>query len=168
MVEGAKSLWILKIISDLKRESLKRRDYILYLLASLIGIFSGMFLYLVGSYLWPPRKPFGETVRVVGWIPIAYTHELLPPPSSMKFTYGNIPAILINDGGPLKAFSFVCTHLGCVVEWLPDKRVFSCSCHGGEFDEGGNVTGGPPTEPLNRFDIQIRNGRIYVKPAWRT
>jgi len=146
---------------------MSRRDCIIYLLGSLIGMFCGLVLFLIGSYLWPPRRPLEEPMRVEGWIPVAYTREV-PPYSSKEFAYGNIPGILINDRGEMRALSLLCSHFGCVLNWLPDMKVLSCPCHGGEFNPNGTAVGGPPEDPLNQFAIQVREDRIYVKPAWLT
>lgn len=50
----------------------------------------------------------------------------------------------------------ICTHLGCIPSYNGDKKNFKCACHGGEFDENGRQTFGPPPKPLviPPFDIQ--------------
>jgi nitrite reductase/ring-hydroxylating ferredoxin subunit len=44
--------------------------------------------------------------------------------------------------GEFKAFTAVCTHQGCLVSKLVDKKIH-CDCHGSEFsiEDGKNVTG---------------------------
>ncbi|NKQ40330.1 MAG: Rieske 2Fe-2S domain-containing protein [Sulfurovum sp.] len=42
----------------------------------------------------------------------------------------------------------LCTHLGCIPSYRPEKKNFLCACHGGEFDASGNVTKAPPPSPL--------------------
>ncbi|CAE8682563.1 unnamed protein product [Polarella glacialis] len=37
----------------------------------------------------------------------------------------------------------VCTHLGCVVPWVPSANKFCCPCHGSQYDENGKVVCGP-------------------------
>ena len=64
-----------------------------------------------------------------------------------------------------------CTHVGCVVPWVPDgtseddlaaKGVFNCPCHGGIFDRYGVVHAGPPPRPLDIFPISIERGELVV------
>ena len=42
----------------------------------------------------------------------------------------------------------LCTHLGCIPAYRPDKHDFKCACHGGEFDANGINTAPPPPSPL--------------------
>lgn len=64
-----------------------------------------------------------------------------------------------------------CTHVGCVVPWLPDdpsedslaaKGRFNCPCHGGVFDRYGIVHAGPPLRPMDIFPITIEDGKLMV------
>ena len=60
-------------------------------------------------------------------------------------------------------FSPVCTHLGCQVEWETGDGQFHCPCHGGRFNRDGEPVAGPPSHPLQRLPIVIRENRIYVR-----
>ena len=62
---------------------------------------------------------------------------------------GDVPVLLAMVDGAEVAFDARCTHMGCVVQQVPDG--FRCPCHGGRFDRAGNPTGGPPTIPLRRL-----------------
>jgi len=42
----------------------------------------------------------------------------------------------------------LCTHLGCIPSYFPDKNKFICACHGGVFDASGEVLKAPPPSPL--------------------
>src|SRR5262249_42408020 len=39
---------------------------------------------------------------------------------------------------------------------------FGCPCHGGQYDQEGNRTAGPPVRALDRYEFYIRNGRLYL------
>ena len=57
-----------------------------------------------------------------------------------------------------------CTHLGCPVRWIEEKREILCPCHGGIYDLNGFVIGGPPPRALYRYAFEIRDsGGIYVR-----
>lgn len=67
-------------------------------------------------------------------------------------------------GGSVRAFSAVCTHLGCVIEWQPSaSQAWFCPCHHGRYDREGRVLGGPPPRPLEPVQASVRNGQVYVK-----
>jgi glycine/D-amino acid oxidase-like deaminating enzyme/nitrite reductase/ring-hydroxylating ferredoxin subunit len=53
----------------------------------------------------------------------------------------------------LKAFSAVCPHLGCIVQWNADEKSFDCPCHGSRFDSGGTVINGPSPTDLHKIHI---------------
>jgi len=58
--------------------------------------------------------------------------------------------------------SAVCTHKGCTVKWEDKRRVFSCPCHEGRFDERGNVVSGLPRRPLPRYHVALVGDEIYA------
>lgn len=58
--------------------------------------------------------------------------------------------------------SATCSHLGCLVNYHKDKRVFICPCHGGRYDLAGKNIAGPPPAPLTRFPIKKQDGMILV------
>ena len=39
---------------------------------------------------------------------------------------------------------------------------FGCPCHGGQYDQEGNRTAGPPVRALDRYEFYIRNGRLTL------
>jgi cytochrome b6-f complex iron-sulfur subunit len=70
---------------------------------------------------------------------------------------------LVDAGGELRAFSAVCTHLGCIVRWETGMEHLYCACHGGMFDRAGQVVGGPQPRPLPRHPLEVREGQVFVK-----
>jgi Rieske Fe-S protein len=39
---------------------------------------------------------------------------------------------------------------------------FGCPCHGGQYDTEGNRTAGPPVRALDRYEYEIKNGRLVL------
>ena len=60
------------------------------------------------------------------------------------------------------AISAVCTHLGCLVTWDEDQKIFKCPCHDGRYDSEGRVISGPPPAPLYRHKAKIEDGKILL------
>ncbi|WP_210443299.1 Rieske (2Fe-2S) protein [Nocardioides sp. SYSU D00065] len=62
--------------------------------------------------------------------------------------------------GDFKAFSAICTHLGCAVESSTDG-VIPCPCHASEFSlEDGSPLSGPATAPLEAVQITVDGDSI--------
>jgi Rieske Fe-S protein len=64
------------------------------------------------------------------------------------------------------AISTRCMHLGCPVRYIQAAQRFVCPCHGGVYDFRGEVSGGPPVRPLDRFYTRVRNGQVEVGPRY--
>jgi Rieske Fe-S protein len=69
-------------------------------------------------------------------------------------------------GADFIALSTRCMHLGCPVRFVAASERFICPCHGGVYDFTGEVSGGPPVRPLDRFYTRVRNGNLEVGPRY--
>jgi len=77
--------------------------------------------------------------------------------SAVIFKFGSKPGIVVRTAeGDLRAFSAVCTHLDCTVQFKTDTTQLWCACHNGFYDLGGNVVSGPPPRPLEKFTVNVR------------
>ena len=73
---------------------------------------------------------------------------------------------VIREENALSALSAVCTHLGCTVQWKPDKTEFACPCHGSRFHPDGTVFGGPAPRPLAWYALTASpDGYLEVDTA---
>lgn len=61
-------------------------------------------------------------------------------------------AVYRDADGELHAFSAVCPHMGCIVDFNPAESSWDCPCHGSRFDLGGRVLNGPAITGLERVD----------------
>ena len=64
------------------------------------------------------------------------------------------------------AISTRCMHLGCPVRFVEAAGRFICPCHGGVYNFRGEVDGGPPVRPLDRFYTRTRNGQVEIGPRY--
>jgi len=80
------------------------------------------------------------------------------------------PAILVRlTDTDVVAFSQKCTHLGCVVYYKTEEERWHCPCHEGNFDaRTGAVVSGPPTRPLGRIDLEVRDDGVIWALGRRT
>jgi thiosulfate dehydrogenase [quinone] large subunit len=91
-------------------------------------------------------------------------------PSNQSLTFNDPtvgPIVLIHlDNGQYVAYSAICTHAGCQVQFDPSARDIACPCHGAVFDPYNNaqVVGGPAPYPLQKVPIQYdpSTGNIYL------
>ncbi len=56
----------------------------------------------------------------------------------------------------------LCTHLGCIPAYRPDKHDFKCACHGGEFDASGIDTLPPPPSPMVIPPFNVKGKTIVL------
>jgi Rieske Fe-S protein len=66
------------------------------------------------------------------------------------------------------ALSSRCMHLGCPVRWVEAAERFICPCHGGVYNIRGQVAGGPPVRPLDRFYTRLNpaTGLVEIGPRY--
>src|ERR1700740_2575038 len=66
------------------------------------------------------------------------------------------------------ALSSRCAHLGCPVRYVAAAERFVCPCHGGVYDFTGQVVGGPPVRPLDRFYTRLNTatGLVEIGPRF--
>jgi Rieske Fe-S protein len=64
--------------------------------------------------------------------------------------------------GQYKAFSAVCTHVGCIMSEVANGTI-DCPCHGGQYKiTNGAVVAGPPPSPLPARRVKIVNGQVVL------
>jgi menaquinol-cytochrome c reductase iron-sulfur subunit len=65
------------------------------------------------------------------------------------------------DGG-LRAFSTVCPHLGCGIDWNDGQRRFVCPCHDSFFSLDGKVITGPSPRDMDELDVVTEASEVKV------
>lgn len=66
------------------------------------------------------------------------------------------------DETNFEAFSVNCTHLGCPVNWIQSADLFLCPCHGGVYNQEGQVVAGPPPLPLTKYPVRVQAGQVQI------
>jgi thiosulfate dehydrogenase (quinone) large subunit len=74
-----------------------------------------------------------------------------------------LPAYVVQPSpGRYAAFSSVCSHAGCTVDFGGDGT-FRCPCHGGVFDAAtGAVLSGPPPAPLGPLPVTVVGDQLHI------
>lgn len=65
------------------------------------------------------------------------------------------PAVLFRTKAGIFAYSAVCTHEGCTVQFNSASKKLQCGCHGAVFDplNGAKVLTGPTNQPLAKLEV---------------
>jgi cytochrome b6-f complex iron-sulfur subunit len=139
-----------------------RRGFINWFLGTCVGAFLVAVLYPLSRYLVPPEV--GESTA--GTVTVSIKPSDVKPNTGQIFKFGSRPAILVRTpAGELKAFSAVCTHLNCTVQYRPDLSHIWCACHNGHYDLNGKNIQGPPPRPLDAFTVNPRGDQIVVSKS---
>jgi cytochrome b6-f complex iron-sulfur subunit len=135
-----------------------RRSFIDILLGSSLSATVLSIIYPVVEFLIPPAVSESQQNNV-----IAGSAKELKPNSGIVFKFGSQPAILVRaPTGELRAFTAVCTHLNCTVQYREDLQHIWCACHGGQFDLNGINVAGPPPRPLEQYAVNLSGDDIVV------
>ncbi len=151
---------------------MKRRDFVkgIVLASGIVGITpfipAGKFLVTTFSFKYVRQK-------------IANVNDI-PPNNRLLFTYpktGDIEQdsdpfrkfLLIRlPNGEFKAYSAVCLHLWCIIDYKPDKVDIECPCHGSTYNaQTGVAFKGPASKQFNKTLPEVKleiddNGDIYA------
>ncbi len=142
-------------------EEVTRREFARYLVAGAAGMAAGN----LGLAIWTQLRAIntGEPTEIVALDRVAVGDSYL-----FRYPEKNDPAILVRlSDREVAAFSQKCTHLGCVVFYEASEQRWHCPCHEGNFDaRTGAVLSGPPTRPLGKIEVEVReDGTIWALGA---
>src|SRR5947207_2239325 len=105
------------------------------------------FIYVIVDYIIPPRV----RERILEVLNVGKITDV-PVNSARIVKFNKTPIVLVHTTeNQIKAYSAVCTHLGCIVQYSEDSKNFHCNCHGSVFDMNGTNIGGPAPRPLKPF-----------------
>jgi thiosulfate dehydrogenase [quinone] large subunit len=107
----------------------------------------------------PSSQTSGRLLANASQVPVNQSLSLNDP------TLG--PFLLIHlDNGQFVAYSSICTHAGCQVQFDPSARDIACPCHGAVYNpyNSAQVIAGPAPSPLQTIPIRYdqTSGNIYL------
>jgi Rieske Fe-S protein len=116
------------------------------------------FFYPVIRFINPPDVPEASVNEV-----IAGNVKEFKSGGGKIVKFGSRPVLLIRLGeSEWKAFSAVCTHLNCTVQFQEGKGQIWCACHNGLYDLSGKVVSGPPPRPLEEYSVNLRGQDVVI------
>jgi cytochrome b6-f complex iron-sulfur subunit len=139
--------------------TLTRRSLLDWLVVAGSGVVTAVLAIPALAYLWPAAKGgAAEAAEVEG-------AKSMTPGQSKTLQVGGKAVIVVRDRSGFRAFSAVCTHLGCLVKWDAASKHFLCPCHAAIFAEDGSVVSGPPPAPLPGYKVKEVGDKVFVSAA---
>ena len=138
---------------------MKRRRFIKTLLGfSAVSTLAMVVTPIIG-FLSPPNvASVGAGGRT-----LAETTDDIPVGSAKVVAMGSKPVIVVSTAAGVKAYSAVCTHLGCIVGYDRPSAHIVCPCHDGHFNPAnGGVLSGPPPRPLPPVAVSVERKDIFL------
>lgn len=136
--------------------------------ATSLGVSSGLFSVSAAGAGSTSQKPYPR-IKVVDL-------ATLKPDTPVSFNYPDesSPATLIRlresaaggvgPGSTIVAFSQLCTHKGCPVNYRPERKLMICPCHWSTFDpaKSGQMVIGQASQALPQIQLQVDGGSIFA------
>ena len=135
-----------------------RRSLIRWLLGGGLTASIVSFLYPAIRFMSPPAVPDASVNEVS-----AGKVSDLKPNTGKIVKFGSRPALLVRAGETeWRAYSAICTHLNCTVQFQESGRQIWCACHNGFYDLNGKVVSGPPPAPLEEYAVRVRGEEVVI------
>ena len=136
----------------------ERRTLIRWLLGGGFTASIASFIYPAIRFMNPPDVPEASVNEVS-----AGKIQDLKPNGGKIVRFGSRPALLVRvDENQWRAFSAVCTHLNCTVQYRDSTRQIWCACHNGTYDLNGHVVSGPPPAALEEYAVRVRGDEVVI------
>jgi cytochrome b6-f complex iron-sulfur subunit len=144
---------------------ISRREFLYYIWGASIALFT---LQSTGLLVWflIPRFREGEFGGVF-WVDVNNLPDVNAPPAN--FPDGRFWMVSLDSSQPndrmdraqdepehirgVAAIYKVCTHLGCIYDWVPSNNRFECPCHGSKYRLDGRRIEAPAPRTLDRFKV---------------
>ena len=145
-------------MSDESKKQLNRREFFSFVTVGWVAFTSAVAgLASLAFRFSYPNVTFDPEMDFVAGLPTDYEEGV---DERWKNGFG---VWMVKQEGKLVALSNICTHLGCVPNWLPAELKFKCPCHGSGYYMNGINFEGPAPRPLERYKISLTpEGKIKV------
>jgi len=147
----------------MKQVNKGKRNFLNWLLKGSLGAFLVSFIYPIYKYVIPPASSEANVSQVK--LPFKLADLKNEIHKSRIFKFGHKPGIIVlTPEQELKAFSGLCTHLDCTVQYRDDMEIIWCACHNGHYDLEGRNIAGPPPRPLEQYSVHVdeTTGEIII------
>ncbi len=133
-----------------------------------LGVFGGLvgFVALLSSVKLPVSTGPSQTTTTQSGAPsgsVANKNTMsVGAPVYFEYPTGYPNMLMLQSDGSLIAFSLLCTHVCCQLQYVPSVKELGCPCHGSIFDATGKVLQGPAYVDLPRVTLNVdQNGFVF-------
>lgn len=162
---------------EIEDRSISRRRFMERGILAIFGALAAIFGLPIFRYVLSPVFEIKENLALsTQWAPIAPVSEMekvekIPKLFNVPYRifegwrYQEVsrPVFAVKQDGELVLFSSYCTHLGCPTFWDSQRGTIACPCHGGLYNNIGQVIGGPPPRNLPRLTYKVEGDLVYLK-----
>jgi arsenite oxidase small subunit len=95
--------------------------------------------------------------------PVSFDYPLKAQPSVLLDLGHAVPAG-VGPKRSIVAYSILCQHMGCPVEYRRKSREFVCPCHQTQYDPErlASIIQGLALRPLPRIRLEVRRGAVWA------
>lgn len=161
----------------LKEETIDRRRFLERGIFSIFALLGAILGAPIISYILSPLFKIKEDLAAsTPWAPVATLSEFeavgnLPKifgvpyrvKEGWRFRETSRPVFVVRQNNEMVILTAYCTHLGCPTFWSAQQQKIVCPCHGGLYNNFGQVLGGPPPKDLPRLAYKVEDGIVYLK-----
>jgi cytochrome b6-f complex iron-sulfur subunit len=136
----------------------RRRSFVQWMLGGGLSASILSFLYPAIRFMMPPQAAEAS----VNEVPAGKVSDLKPNTGKIV-KFGARPVLLMRVGeSEWKAYSAVCTHLNCTVQFQEATQKIWCACHNGFYDLNGQVVSGPPPRSLEEYAVHLKAEEVII------
>ena len=153
-------------------EGMSRRSFLGYITGGIVGLISAaVAVPVVAAFISPALKKgtagswedLRSPDKFVLNVPKIVGISLVKKDGWIETRTPRLVWVIRTGEQNFKVYNAQCTHLGCIVDYVPEKGTFNSPCHGGVFSkDDGRVLGGPPPRPLDSLEYKIERGNLQV------
>lgn len=94
------------------------------------------------------------------------------PPSGGDHAHSDDHADAADRSSPrVLVWQTICPHLGCGIDYSPERQSFNCPCHASDFDLTGKCLEGPSPREMDQLENRVtdpdENGQRWVEVAYQ-
>jgi arsenite oxidase small subunit len=95
--------------------------------------------------------------------PVTFAYPLRAQPNVLLDLGHTVPGG-VGPKDSIVAYSILCQHMGCPVEYRRKSREFFCPCHQTQYDPErlGSIIQGLALRPLPRVKLEVRRGAVWA------